>query len=68
MKLRASAPAAPGYESDSEEVRNDHEQATDNDQKDDIGHEIREDHQGQPANQWHDRVLLPAVNEEAEPD
>lgn len=54
--------------SDPDEVGNNYEHDTNCDNKNGVGNEIREDHEDQPANQWDDRLLLPAVNEETEPE
>ena len=40
----------------------------DSDKKNGVGNEIREDHEGQPADQRHHRLLPSAVHEKAEPN
>ena len=56
------------HRSDSDEVGKGYERDSNGDKKNGAGNEIREDHQGQPADQWDDRLLLLAVREEAEPE
>ena len=54
--------------SDSDEVGKSHERYPDCDKENGVGNEIREDHQDQPADEGDDHLLLPAVQEKAEPD
>ena len=55
-------------DSDSDEVGNNDEDDPNRDEKNRVGKKIGEDHEGQPANQWDDRLLFPAINEETEPE
>jgi len=54
--------------SESDEIGNDYEHDPYCDKKNGVRNKIREDHEGQPANQWDDRFLFLAVQEESEPD
>jgi len=49
------------------EVGNKDEHNPNCDEKNDVGNEIRENHEHQPTNEWRGRILLPAIDEESEP-
>ena len=58
--------AAVLRDSDSDEVRYKYEHGADDCQQNRIDNEIRKDHERQPANQWHDGLMLLTVQEVSE--
>ena len=52
--------------SNSDEVGNGDEQRSDGDKQHGVGHEVRKNHEDEPADQGNDFLLLLAIDEEAE--
>jgi hypothetical protein len=57
-----------GAQSHSDKVWNSNEGNPQHDEQSNVGNEIRKDHQGKAADQWHNPLLPSAEHEEAKPN